>query len=399
MGVNWFGACPRPEGAERIPFLDDARLDAAYDRAEQLLRVHNDQLVTNPGLAQRLRDVIGGVVDEGRRADRRVQRMPMAVVRTGDGVVRTGTDVILGDLLDGAGRFRLQVETVAERILMDGDRATGVRLRDRRSGEARTVGARFVVVAGDGIRTPQLLFASGIRPAALGRNLNEHPQVSVTAVMRGAGDAGGTREKGDTGVMSDSSAMTIAASGVTWIPYQDETFPFHGQLSNVDPTTLGLPPEETEQLGPVVGMSLFLAQDVDPENRVEFSETDTDWLGLPLPSFHYRLSDGDRRRLDRAVDALQTISAALGSTLHGEPPRVLPSGASLHYMGTLSMGAADDGRSVCGPTSRVWGTQNVYVGGNGVIPTSTACNPTLTSVALAVLSAEEIVRQAENAAS
>ena len=37
--------------------------------------------------------------------------------------------------------------------------------------------ARFVVVAADALRTPQLLWASGIRPAALGRYLNDQAQV------------------------------------------------------------------------------------------------------------------------------------------------------------------------------------------------------------------------------
>ena len=74
----------------------------------------------------------------------------------------------------------------------------------------------------------------------------------------------------------------------------------------------------------------------------------------------------------------------------GGEPRLLPAGTSLHYQGTVRMGEADDGTSVCDPASAVWRMSGLYVGGNGVIPTATACNPTLTAVALGVLTARAL---------
>ncbi|MBN9202516.1 MAG: choline dehydrogenase, partial [Microbacterium chocolatum] len=74
-------------------------------------------------------------------------------------------------------------------------------------------------------------------------------------------------------------------------------------------------------------------------------------------------------------------------------PRLLPNGSSLHYMGTMRMGDTDDGTSVADPESRVWGFDNLVVGGNALIPTANTMNPTLMSVALAVRGARALVER------
>jgi hypothetical protein len=45
---------------------------------------------------------------------------------------------------------------------------------DVASGARRVIEAAVTIVCADTLRTPQLLHASGIRPEALGRYLNEH---------------------------------------------------------------------------------------------------------------------------------------------------------------------------------------------------------------------------------
>jgi choline dehydrogenase-like flavoprotein len=142
----------------------------------------------------------------------------------------------------------------------------------------------------------------------------------------------------------------------------------------------------------VVGTGWSCRKEIRFADCVTFSDTESDWLGMPKMQIHYELTAADHAAMAEAMREQERAVASLGKPVFSDKPLLVPPGTSLHYQGTLRMGERDDGSSVCDSFSRVWGWRNLFVGGNGVIPTATTCNPTLTSVALAVRACDAIKR-------
>lgn len=384
MGAHWTCACPAPGDGERIAWIPRDEFDQVFAQAWRLLHVTQEAFAGWP-LGVEVRAALSGALADDIPADRRVQPMPLAIRVAGGERYWTGTDVILGDALT-RGSVELQAETTAIRIERDGARVTGVVLRERHGGE-ETVPARAVFVAADSFRTPQLLHASGVRPAALGCYLNDHLQVMALARLddRLVPESARAERPRTQGTLE-------AFSGVNWIPYDRERFPFHGQIMQMDASPVPIPDVAESWPGSIVGIGLFGCKDIRAEDRVTFDDTHADENGLPRIGIEYALTETDRATIDSMKRAASRLAEALGGVVEGESPVALPNGNSLHYMGTVRMGPADDGTSVCDGYGRVWGVPGLFVGGNGVIPTPTACNPTATSVALAIRSARALMQ-------
>jgi choline dehydrogenase-like flavoprotein len=282
----------------------------------------------------------------------------------------------------GNERFQLRPRTLAVRLRRDGARVVGAVLKNLEAGGGEEISADAVVVAADALRTPQLLWASGIRPTALGCYLTEHPLIFGFIAVR----------EGVLPPLKPGAGPIDPIRAVVSVGYDEERHPYHAQLMYSPSCPLPLPEDSPFRDNPAgyVGMGWGVRKWPRPEDRLFFDDAAPDANGLPSISIAYELTDREEAELERARGHQAIAAAALGDFVDGMPV-VMPAGSSLHYMGTVRLGTDRDGTSVCDTYSRVWDAPGLVLAGNGLIPTANSCNPTLTSVALAVRGATQLV--------
>ena len=375
MGVHWTCACPRPGNEEKIPFIPEEELEAAFVKAEQLLHVTQQAFPINEEgklILQKLNQALGKDHSPGRQA----QPMPLAC-KTDENGNRywTGPDLILGDLLQHKS-VDLRSETICRKLLYQDGVVTGAEVEHLPSKNKEIIEARIVIAAADALRTPQLLWHSGIKLKALGHYLNEHPFIFTFVEIE---------PKSETANPKSNDPL----AGVFWVPFDAPNHPFHGQIMHMD-----MSPMKTVVTDPgkhIVGLGWGCIKQLSYDDQIIFSETEKDYFGMPKMTFKYKFSDGDLAAIEAAKKFQAKVVALFGKEIKDGQQTLMPAGSSLHYEGTTRMGRADDDTSVCDTYSKVWGFKNLFVGGNGVIPMATTSNPTLTGVAMAVRSSEKII--------
>ena len=383
QGAHWTCATPRPVGSERIDFLE-SELDGLLDEAERLLHTTHEAFSGAPQAIALL-----DVVDKEFAGDGLlVEPLPVAGDPQEDGSMRwSGTDIVLGDLATPgahADRFELRTGTLAVRLLVQQGTVLGALLRDLDTGVETEEWADEVVVAADALRTPQLLWASGIRPDALGRHLTEHPLIFGVVAVR----------EGLLPPLGEDAAPVDPVRVVVGVRFDQDRHPFHAQMLYSPVCPVPLPPDSPYAGNPggYVGMGWGVRKWPRAEDRLLFDDDAPDANGLPGIRIAYEVTGREQAQLEHARTFQARAAAALGSFIDGMPV-VMPPGSSLHYMGTVRMGATNDGTSVCDSWSRVWGVDGLVLAGNGLIPTANSCNPTLTSVALAVRGADALAER------
>jgi choline dehydrogenase-like flavoprotein len=303
------------------------------------------------------------------------------------------------------------------------------------------VGRRFILAA-SGIENAKLLLASRGDPrfadglanssGCVGRHLMDHPFVLTWGLMPEGKPVGAFRGPGVTSDLPmrdgdfrrNSAAFRTDVGNWGWALADDA--PSQDVERLINPQALsaayaGRPQIDLLPGAPLYGASLraslksriarqvtlgFLIEQLpDPKNRITIDDDERDQLGLHRPVIEYDISDYSRAGMSTAVrlarDVFRRIGAtdytdlatALGTpvTFRGETFKYIGAG---HIMGTHRMGGSSRD-SVVNEFQQSWDHRNLYVVGCGSMPTAGTSNPTLTSVALVIRSAEHLFKALE----
>ncbi|WP_158852596.1 pyranose oxidase [Saccharothrix deserti] len=415
MATHWTCATPRfkesveldwtsPSGTVHQYPIDLATMDKFYTEAEQLIKTNTEAF----DISVR-HQLVRTVLD---KAGYPIQALPLAVERRTDKkefVRWSGTDTVLGELADPRkpnANFTLLPEHQCTKLVMNPEQ-TEVQYAQvwnlNNWDDEIIVTAEQYIVACNAVLTPQLLFASGFgedRLPALGRYMTEQPMSFCQVVLHQHlvdnikdyldPNYDGAKRIDEYRQSHPQDPVPIPMGEPEpnlWLP-MTQRYPWHCQIHR-DAFSYGdLAPDVDSRL--VVDLRWFGLTRPRPENRVTFSTAVTDTFGMPQPTFTFNLTKKERERAGEMMGNMTEVASFLGGYLPGSEPQFVKPGLPLHIAGTTRMGDNAE-TSVVDRTSKVHGMTNLYLGGNGLHPSGNAGNPTLTSMAMALLSAQSIL--------
>ncbi|WP_233531087.1 GMC family oxidoreductase [Paenibacillus alkalitolerans] len=261
--------------------------------------------------------------------------------------------------------FDLAVNTPAVQILTEKGRAAGVKVvtADKRSYE---ISAKTVVVCGSTWETPRLLLNSGIPGEAIGKYLQFHP------VYEGYG----TVDRADFPEILGVAAIYVP--DIDERNYQLQIFSDYYYHFIEKPLRAK---ERTE-------VHCYGVVEPRASNYVYLDPVRRDAYGVPLLNVEFSFSEKDMALLREMHAQALAFTAAAGMEL--DIPFVLrPPGTDNHESGTCRMGD-DPATSATNRYGQIHGVPGLFVADNSVLNLTSPANPTLTTIALAIRTADYI---------
>ncbi|KAK6513136.1 hypothetical protein TWF506_009302 [Arthrobotrys conoides] len=290
---------------------------------------------------------------------------PLACQKSENGeIIYSSTSSILSPILSSK-NFTLLPNHLCPKIYKQDQKITSASLTSLSTNTHFSVVAEQYILAAGAVLTPQIIYNSNMSQTlpALGRYLTER-MVTFCQIKL---------DKKFSGNAGEVNIMEGVSEGKKWVTVINREAHQYGQL-----------PEDLD-CGDVLDVRCMSAVEPDVENRVEFGEKGSD--GMPMPSFKVSPSNADLKVAAKMMLEMQSLATSLGSFV--TEPKIMPLGTALHLSGTTRAGESVE-TSVVDSNSKVWGVDNLYLGGCGVIAEGMACQPTLTAVGYALQGVEGV---------
>lgn len=268
--------------------------------------------------------------------------------------------------------FDLTVRARAVQVLTEKGRAAGVRVMspDKKSYD---ISAETVVLSTSTLETPRILLNSGIQGEAIGHYLTNHSRVVGNAII------------------SRLDFPEVLGTLNILIP-QTEERPY--QIQMYGPGQYYWYHYKTEPLQQEWGVDLQASGKVESryENYVSLDPERRDEYGMPELQVCFTYSDRDLEIIRKMAEGVKQASHAMNASLlsnDGSEVCLRLPGEEIHEMGTCRMGD-DSCNAAVNRYGEVFGISGLFVADNSVVPNTGAANPTLTTVALAIRTADYI---------
>ncbi|KAI5926247.1 hypothetical protein F4810DRAFT_725958 [Camillea tinctor] len=417
MGSHWTCCTPRQHPKlERSNLFNSEEWDRLYTEAEERIKTNStifEDSIRHQLVKHVLQDYTYG------HGEREFIPMPLAVQKFPDQTYLEWScpATVFGHITrtpdrPGSKLFTLRPQARCTRLIrnkMEGPNSGVVEAalcKDLKTNKPFIVRAKKYVIAAGAVLTPGIMFNSGWDDnsnelPALGRYLTEQTMAFCQVILsRDLVDKIpkdpynlGWKEKVER-------HMARHPKDVLPIPFNDmdpqvytplsENYPWHTQIHR-DAFSYGQVPATVDQRL-IVDLRWFTWVSPEKKNCVSFSHEITDQFGMPQPTFNFQVPREDARRAHDMIEDMCNVASKLGGYLPGAEPKMLQPGSAIHISGTTRAGTSKED-SVCDRYGRVWGTDNVVVGGCNVIPTGAACNPTLTAICFAIAGADKIIEE------
>ncbi|MDQ0877363.1 type 1 glutamine amidotransferase [Paenibacillus sp. V4I3] len=269
--------------------------------------------------------------------------------------------------------FDLAVNTRAVQVLTESGRAAGVKVVTS-DYQAYTIKAKTVILSASTFETPRILLNSHIPGEAIGKYLVNHP--SVLAYSK----------------INRNQFPEVLGNAAIMVPSSVErkhTFFILG----TDPVNYWWYHYEERKLLDELRFRMLGLTTMEPrvDNHVSLDLSKLDSYGMPLLKVQFSYSTQDQAKIRELTTTIHAAAKATGLEFY-ENPCLLPPGLDNHEAGTCRMGD-DPATSATNRYGQIHGVPGLYVADNSVLSLTGAANPTLTTVALAIRTADYILGQ------